>query len=74
MVTTSEFTNTGLFAGKIVVESAEGPFCFEMSCAMTSPVAFAVPAFGENSISFAFSVCPSDVTVGSKPGVAVRTT
>ena len=56
MVTESEFTKTGLLAGKTFVESADGPFCFDTSWAITSPVALAVPARGENSISFALSV------------------
>ena len=75
IVTVSELTKTGLLAGKTFVESAltavAAPLaCFETSCAITSPVARAVPARGENSITFAFSVCPSATTAGIEAGLA----
>ena len=73
MVTTSELTNTGFWDGKTVDASAAGPPRLT-SCAITEPVAFAVCAFGENSISLALSVLPSVTTVGSNPGSALSTT
>ena len=61
-------------AGKRFVASAVGPPAFETSCAITSPSARADCARGESSICVAFRMLPSVVTVGLKPGVAVRTT